>query len=507
MKQGLVVLVFALFAFGGSVAFLVKHAADVDVKRQYVAAQPCLSAELANGQCFEVLTATVLAKTGGGPNNYSLDLSVPSLGQTSEGLAAGDTAAIYSRLTVGGPVSVKVWRQQVTLVLLGNFTAATFRNPAHASADDIPAAVALAIVGVLLAGQGFLAVRSKARPDGAGMPDPELDRFSGPFGMDGGASLDVTREYRAPLGASTMTVLAVSLIAGSIGTAVRIDVSPISVLVGGLVGGLLSATAVWIARATSVVVGPRGITLRRPWGQMTTAWSDVVSAGPTRRGYVVKSRTGGFAGSSSKTLNLSRFLQSRTNATLPRLVALYLARQSSETSATNPAPDPATASTSSNQQIVLAGIGARLGAWAIDVLTAVVIWFIAAVMIEFVLSIPYGGRIPSSAGSAAVFIAIVVTVPAYTILCWHAGRTLGLRLLGLSVVDAKTGRRPSWGKCLARFAGAVPSILLVIPFGLFMAVGADKLALHDRIAGTLVVARGRRRDRTIATGSVDAHAP
>lgn len=506
-KRGLIVLLFALLAFGGSIFFVAKHAADVDSERQYTAAEPCPSAEPANGLCFEVATATVTSKNGGGPNNYNLDLYVPGLGNTSEGLAGGDRAAIYSRLTVGGPVSVKVWRRQVTLVVVGDLRAATFRNPAYATGQDIPVAVILAVAGVVATGQGLFIAFAKPRAARVGMPDPELDKLSGPFGMDDGAAVTVTREYGVALGGARATALAVAVIGGSISTAIRIDVSAIALLIGGLVGIALFAAALWIARGTSVVVGPSGITMRRPWGQTTTAWSDVVSARPTPRGLVLRVRSQGFAGGSTRALNLSPFLQSKANASLPRLVALYLARRPGGFASTDAVAYPAAAGTPAHQQVVAAGFGARLGAWAIDVLTAAVLWFIVTTAVEAVVGIPYGENIPDSLGVAIVFLAIAVTVSTYAILGWRAGRTLGLRLLGLSVVDAKTGSRLSWGRCLLRFVGALPSIVLVIPFGLFMAAGPDRLALHDRIAGSAVVVSGRRRERRAAATALDHHAP
>lgn len=435
-KQGLIGLVFALVAFGGSIAFLAKHAADVESERQYVAAEPCLSAQQANRQCFQIITATVVSKTGGGPNNYNLYLEVPGLGNTSEGLAAGDRAAIYSRLTVGGPVSVKVWHQEVTLVLLGDLRAGTFRNPTYATGDDIRTAVIFAILGGVLTVQSFFMMRSKRRRAGSEVPDPELDRLSGPFGMDTGARLEVTREYRAPLGVVHTSMLAVSVLAGSTASAVRIDASPLSLLIGALAGIVLLSAALWIIRGTSLVVGPTGIALRRPWGQTLTAWSDVISAGPTKRGYVVKSRTGSFARRPTRALNLSPFLQSRANASLPRLLDMYLQRQPPETS------------TAADHQLVRAGLARRIGAWAIDVLTAVALWFVVAVALTLFARIPGGNRVPSSEGSAIVYIAIGLTVPTYAILCWHAGRTLGLRLFALSVVDAKSGGHLSWGRHL-----------------------------------------------------------
>ena len=504
-KPGLIGLAFALVAFGGCIAFLAKHAGDADTERQYTAAQPCRSARLAGPDCFQVVTATVASKTGD-LNNYNLNLNVPGLGHTSEGLAAGDRAAIYARLTVGAPVSVKVWQREVTLVLVGSLRADTFQNPTYAPGDDLRAAVIFAIAGGLLAAQGFLSLRAKPQREGYVAPDPELDRLSGPFGMDSGASVAVTREYRGALGTARTAALAVTMLGSSTAAAVRIDASVPSLLIGVLVGIMLTAATLWIARGTTLVVGPSGIALRRPWGQTTIAWADVLSAGATRRGYVVTSRTGGMARASTKTLNLSPFLQNRANASLPTLVAVYLAGRSSEPGTADSVLGQAVADTARDPQFVASGIGARLGAWAIDVLTAVALWFIVGVAIDLFVGIPYGGRAPSSVGSAVVLIAIVVSVPAYAICCWHAGRTLGLWLFRLAVIDAKTGGRLSWKQCLARFVGALPSIVFVIPFGLFMAAGTDRLALHDRIAHSVVVTRGAARERTLSAAA-DAHAP
>lgn len=504
-KRGLIGFLFALVAFGGSIAFLAKHGADADTQRQYLAAQPCLSAQVANADCFQVVSATVASKTGG-PSNYNLGLDVPGLGHTSEGLAAGDRAAIYDRLTVGGSVSVKVWQRAVTLVLVGNLRADTFRNPAYATDDDLRAVVAFAIAGCLLTAQSVFLLVAKPRREDSVAPDPELDGISGPFGMDSGASVQVTREYSAALGAARTAVLAVAVLAGSTATAVRIDASLPSVLVGAVVGIVLTAAAVWLSRGTSLVVGPKGIALRRPWGQTTIAWTDVISASRTKRGFVVKRRTGAMAGASTRNLNLGPFLLNRANASLPRLVHLYLERRSPELDIAGSLSDRASAHPAAGQQLARSSVGPRLAAWAIDVLTAVALWFIVAVTITLLVAIANGGRNPSS-GSAIVYIAIALTVPTYSIWCWHAGRTLGLWLFRLSVVDAKSGARLSWGQCLARFAAAVPSIVLVIPFGLFMAAGADRLAFHDRIAGSAVVARASRRARTVAAATVDGHAP
>jgi uncharacterized RDD family membrane protein YckC len=68
-----------------------------------------------------------------------------------------------------------------------------------------------------------------------------------------------------------------------------------------------------------------------------------------------------------------------------------------------------------------------------------------------------------------------------------AGRTFGMKLFGLSVVNARDGFTPTFGRSLLRAVGYVIS-LAVCGFGvLYALLDADRRGLHDHLAGTIVV--------------------
>jgi uncharacterized RDD family membrane protein YckC len=107
-------------------------------------------------------------------------------------------------------------------------------------------------------------------------------------------------------------------------------------------------------------------------------------------------------------------------------------------------------------------------------------------------------RVQSRFTARAVYFAEVVfflCLP-YYVLCessqWQG--TLGKRLLGLRVTDL-SGRRIRWGRALGRYVSRVLSAL-PFQFGFCMAgFTGRKQALHDLIAGTLVV-RTERQEST-----------
>ena len=78
---------------------------------------------------------------------------------------------------------------------------------------------------------------------------------------------------------------------------------------------------------------------------------------------------------------------------------------------------------------------------------------------------------------------------AVIIIFWKrwAGATPGKRLLGIHVVDFKTGLKISNSQAVVRYIGYIASsIILMIGF-LMVAFRRDKRALHDLMAGTAVV--------------------
>ena len=66
------------------------------------------------------------------------------------------------------------------------------------------------------------------------------------------------------------------------------------------------------------------------------------------------------------------------------------------------------------------------------------------------------------------------------------GRTLGMRALGLQIIDVY-GDRPSPGRCLARCLGYLAGLATLFLGFLWMGFDAEKRGLHDWIAGTYVI--------------------
>jgi uncharacterized RDD family membrane protein YckC len=78
---------------------------------------------------------------------------------------------------------------------------------------------------------------------------------------------------------------------------------------------------------------------------------------------------------------------------------------------------------------------------------------------------------------------------AVIIIFWKrwAGATPGKRILGIHVVDYKTGMEISNAQAVVRYVGYIASsIILMIGF-LMVAFRRDKRALHDLMAGTAVI--------------------
>lgn len=68
--------------------------------------------------------------------------------------------------------------------------------------------------------------------------------------------------------------------------------------------------------------------------------------------------------------------------------------------------------------------------------------------------------------------------------------TPGKMAIGATIVDARTGRRPSAGQLVIRYFGYIVSTL---PLGLgliWVAFDSRKQGWHDKLAGTVVVRRG-----------------
>jgi membrane protease YdiL (CAAX protease family)/uncharacterized RDD family membrane protein YckC len=146
----------------------------------------------------------------------------------------------------------------------------------------------------------------------------------------------------------------------------------------------------------------------------------------------------------------------------------------------------------------IASPGRRVAAFLLDavfmVLIAVAADAVGGVVIEAAVG-PGHSVTPASAaspqvllGTLLVLLGIVATPFLYPALGWRRGGTPGMAILGLRVVDARTGARLTWGQVMLRAAGWWWSVVSL--GGGFVPVFVDwrRRGLADRMASSLVLA-------------------
>jgi uncharacterized RDD family membrane protein YckC len=90
-------------------------------------------------------------------------------------------------------------------------------------------------------------------------------------------------------------------------------------------------------------------------------------------------------------------------------------------------------------------------------------------------------------GLARLF--LVVLVAAYFVVCWSRGGTVGMRVLGLELVNAETGARIGVLRAVLRYVGYVIGALLCYLGWIWVAFDEYKQGWHDKLANTIVVHR------------------
>jgi uncharacterized RDD family membrane protein YckC len=149
-----------------------------------------------------------------------------------------------------------------------------------------------------------------------------------------------------------------------------------------------------------------------------------------------------------------------------------------------------------------AGFWRRLGAFAIDLFFVLLGSLVVSVLIAVLLAIAListSGSAPTSDTTVQLASLLILLVLAWLYFAglessgWQG--TLGKRMTGLLVTDM-AGRRLSFGRSSARYFAKILSAIPIL-IGYFLAAFTpQKQALHDMIAGTLVVRK--RGTRTAA---------
>lgn len=145
------------------------------------------------------------------------------------------------------------------------------------------------------------------------------------------------------------------------------------------------------------------------------------------------------------------------------------------------------------REAIYAPFALRCGAFLID-------YILIAAFFAFttVAARPFGGGVRTATGSAVETLgylaAIGVAVISFVVLAGLRGQTLGKWATGLRI-ERRDGRPLGFGRALVRHLLGYPLSLLTLGVGFLLVVfSAEGRALHDLIAGTVVV-RGRKRVR------------
>ena len=98
------------------------------------------------------------------------------------------------------------------------------------------------------------------------------------------------------------------------------------------------------------------------------------------------------------------------------------------------------------------------------------------------------GRLFAALGIWSLVAFIVPAVYAVVLWSWQ-GQTLGQKLLGLHVVDTRTGTKISIGRAVIRYIGVIVSAWVLYIGLIWAAFDAQKQGWHDKMASTFVVQR------------------
>ncbi|MFZ2033109.1 MAG: RDD family protein [Candidatus Dormiibacterota bacterium] len=435
------------------------------------------------------------------------------------------TKAVAAVLLVVGLVSV------TTGIVLA--TQSTLQQDRH----QVNALIFVGVGALLVFDAVILLLRSRA-PVIPVTPDFDLGASSGPFGLDGPRALDITRVYRLNHGVLTIAVTGATVVFLSTATALRIQPSLLSGVVGAAIGLALSAYIALALQRSSLEVGPGGITVNGFRMRTPIPWTAVESIGVQKGRCIVRVRNSATSRNpvGIRNRDFSAYLRVPDNASMPGLIARYLSERTPPqppsfgevaAQAVGAGPVPPSLGTGLGFPVITtlaapfmaampppppppisvgqehlmhrrAGFGIRLAAWSIDVVAIAVITFVVAVVIDLFLAGTNRGTVPAADESPALYAGLGITVVVYLTVCWHGGATLGMWILRLRVIDSVSGLAPSWGRTSLRFVVALPSMVVFIPFGLIGVLGHQRLALHDRPARTVVVSIGSHSSPVLA---------
>lgn len=136
------------------------------------------------------------------------------------------------------------------------------------------------------------------------------------------------------------------------------------------------------------------------------------------------------------------------------------------------------------ENVQYAGFWARFLAFLLDSLVQGLL-LVPVLLLVFGPGILYDRELMSSPLGYAVNYGLPLL---FVVLCWkYKSATPGKYMMGMSIVDARTGGHPPTGRLVLRYLGYYVSVLTCFLGFAWIAFDKRKQGLHDKIADTLVI--------------------
>ena len=136
------------------------------------------------------------------------------------------------------------------------------------------------------------------------------------------------------------------------------------------------------------------------------------------------------------------------------------------------------------EDYVYAGFWIRVGASIID---SILILLVIAPILTAIYGREYWVSESFIQGTWDVLLNYILPAIAIVIFWIYRSATPGKMLLGLTIVDANTGGKPSTGQFIGRYLGYYVSTIPLLLGLIWVGIDKRKQGWHDKLAGTVVI--------------------
>ena len=137
-----------------------------------------------------------------------------------------------------------------------------------------------------------------------------------------------------------------------------------------------------------------------------------------------------------------------------------------------------------DEDYVYAGFWIRVGASIID---SILILIIIAPLLTFIYGEEYWLSEAFIQGTWDILLNYILPAIAIVVFWIYRSATPGKMVLGLTIVDARTGGKPSTGQFIGRYLGYYVSTIPLLLGLIWVGIDKRKQGWHDKLADTVVI--------------------